>query len=1112
VIEFRVLGSLEVVDRDGPLALGAPKQRALLAVLLLRRGEPVSSDRLIDEVWGDQPPATATKLVHGYVSSLRKVLGDGLLLTEGRGYVLRVLPGQLDVDRFEALVARGREALEGGDPLTAATVLRDGLAVWRGPALADFAYEPFAQPEIARLEESRLAALEDRIDADLASGQQARLVGELEGLVREHPLRERLRSQLMLALYRSGRQADALEAYQHARRELLDGLGLEPGRALQELERAILAHDPGLDLPARRTPTPSPESPRTRQRSAVLIAVAGALLLAVIVAIAAKLASSGASTVRVAPNDVAAIDTRNDHVVGAIPVGDQPGPIAFGSGSLWVANLGDQNISRIDPGAQRTLRNISVSSSPTGIAATASGLWVVESPKTNSVLVDRVDPEFDTPETVARIGNVVPHGPGAIATNGHSVWVAPSTGELTRLDGTSGKPAWQLDPNASPAGIAVGEGAIWLTDPEAGNVVRVDPSGLVTPITVGNAPTGIAVGGGGVWVADSLDDAVVRIDPDTRSVTATIPVGRSPAGVAYGAGSVWVADSGDGTVTRIDPHTDKPRTITVGGSPQAITIADGKAWVTVDEQTIPQSRGAPESGTLRLVSSSDVPSLDPANSYGAFSTQILYATCAQLLNYPDKAGPAGSQLIPEVAQSLPARSLDGKTYTFKIRRGFRFSPPSNEPVTAQTFKATIERTLNPGTHISLAGNLADVVGARAYMSGKASHIPGVIANGDRLTIRLRAPAPDFLARLSQPFASCAVPSNTPVNRNGENRIPSAGPYYVTSYTPHQGVVLQRNPNYHGSRPHHFARIALTVQISPKRAVHEIEAGLADYTPVGLEAPASAAGATLLSRLPARYGARSAAAARGAQHYFAHPSTQLDYFILNTHRPLFSNERMRRAVNYAINRRALAHLGDAFVPLPAKPTDHYLPPGMPGFRDAHIYPMTPNVAHALSLAHGGGRTAVLYTCNFSPCREQAQIVKTDLAAIDLNVRIKTFPEDKLYMRERTPGEPFDLAWAGWLWEYFDPESMLTSILQDSSVGPTFDDPAYQRKLAAAARLSGPDRYLTYGQLDLDLARHAAPLAAFDNLIDRDFFSARIGCQAYGIYGMDLAALCIRPARS
>ena len=248
-MEFRVLGSLEVVDHDGPVALGAPKQRALLAVLLLHRGEPVSSDRLIDEIWGEQPPASANKLVQGYVSNLRKVLGDGRLVTQGRGYMLRIEPGQTDVDRFEALAAGGRRELEQeGDALTAAAALREALGVWRGPPLADFAYERFAQAEIARLDEARLAALEDRIDADLASGEHARLVGELEALVREHPVRERLRGQLMLALYRSGRQADALEAYREARGWLRDELGLEPGHELRDLERAILAQDPALVL------------------------------------------------------------------------------------------------------------------------------------------------------------------------------------------------------------------------------------------------------------------------------------------------------------------------------------------------------------------------------------------------------------------------------------------------------------------------------------------------------------------------------------------------------------------------------------------------------------------------------------------------------------------------------------------------------------------------------------------------------------------------------------------------------------------------------------------------------------------------------------------------
>ena len=188
------------------------------------------------------------------------------------------------------------------------------------------------------------------------------------------------------------------------------------------------------------------------------------------------------------------------------------------------------------------------------------------------------------------------------------------------------------------------------------------------------------------------------------------------------------------------------------------------------------------------------------------------------MNYPDKAGPAGSQLTAEVAQSLPTRSGDGRTYTFKIRPGFRFSPPSDQPVTAQTFKDSIERTLNPRMHSPSAQYLADVVGARSYMAGKATHIAGVLANGDTLTIRLLAPAPDFVSRIAEP-AFCAVPSNTPIK--GARLIPSAGPYYVTSYTPGQGVLLARNPNYHGSRPHHFARIQLAVGIPARRAFAEI---------------------------------------------------------------------------------------------------------------------------------------------------------------------------------------------------------------------------------------------------------------------------------------------------
>ena len=255
-MDFRILGPVEVRDGGRLVPLGSGQQRALLAMLLLRANETVSRDRLIHELWGERPPATAVKALQGHVSALRRLLeparptgADGqVIATRGAGYALRVDVEQLDLARFERLRDDGRRAL-GRQPEQAATRLREALALWHGPPLADVDGE-FARLEAPRLAELRAATLEDRIEADLASGRHADLVGELEALVAASPLRERLRGQLMLALYRSGRQAEALAAYQDARRELVEELGIEPGRELQELERAILRHDTSLDLPA----------------------------------------------------------------------------------------------------------------------------------------------------------------------------------------------------------------------------------------------------------------------------------------------------------------------------------------------------------------------------------------------------------------------------------------------------------------------------------------------------------------------------------------------------------------------------------------------------------------------------------------------------------------------------------------------------------------------------------------------------------------------------------------------------------------------------------------------------------------------------------------------
>jgi DNA-binding SARP family transcriptional activator len=250
-MDYRILGPLELFDGDAPLLLAGGRQRALLALLLIHRNEVVATERLIDALWGERPPPSAPKALQNAVLQVRRALAEHAtaLRTEHGGYVLRVAPGELDVDRFESLAAAGRAALETGDAATAGERLRKALALWRGPALADLGYEAFAQPEIARLEEERLAALEDRIEADLALGRHGALVAELEAEVARHPLRERLRAQLMTALYGAGRQADALAAYHDARRTLLDELGIEPGPALRERHEAILRQDPALDAP-----------------------------------------------------------------------------------------------------------------------------------------------------------------------------------------------------------------------------------------------------------------------------------------------------------------------------------------------------------------------------------------------------------------------------------------------------------------------------------------------------------------------------------------------------------------------------------------------------------------------------------------------------------------------------------------------------------------------------------------------------------------------------------------------------------------------------------------------------------------------------------------------
>jgi YVTN family beta-propeller protein len=1177
-MDFRILGSLEVEDRGQSLPLGGHQQRALLALLLLRANNVVPVDEIIEHLWGAQPPSSATKNVHALVSKVRRRLEsdseaadrgrNGVLLTRPHGYILTVADGELDLHRFQSLLDEGRRALTAADPDTAAAKLREGLALWRGPPLPEFAFDSFANVEIARLEELRLSALEERIEADLALGRHHDLIAELEALVAHNPLRERLRGQLMLALYRSGRQAQALDAYQAARRMLVDELGIEPGQALQRLEKAILAQDPTLELQPRRAaaaatttlPRPEPDSgvsedrpehqrppPRAVEssRRSLLRRIAP---IAALVALAAAgaiyfLTRSGPTTATVHGNAVGIIDPRSNRIVGEVPVGARPAALVSGSGALWVADLDDRTVSRVDPSTRRRVRTIPVHDAPTGLAASKAGVWAVSADREHpfATVITRIDPRVDeVSQTFTIAGSTARGEPGtSVAADGRTLWVVTCClGSVSRVDGTTGKAVARIDTEGiSPGSIAFGAGSAWVADRLYNEVARIAETNVVVKtIPVGGAPSAIAVGAGAVWVALSGENAVTRVDPTTNVVTKTTRVGRSPTALAVGAGGVWVANFRDDTVSRLDAKTgDVVRTIDVGGPPAGIAVVGGKVWVSVQEgppeaganaagprlqsklsrlartvsvrglafvgRTLLSSRAAPRgsrpntNATARITVKSDPGPLDPALAYAPTPYQLEYATCAKLVNYPDRAAPAGSRLVPEVARSLPIRSPDGKSYTFRIRPGFRFSPPSNEVVTAQTFKAGIERGLKLRGALSFRAD--GILGARAFAAGKATDVAGIVASGDRLTFRLTAPDPVFVSALAEPLF-CAVPADTPLAPSGVRTLPSAGPYYVASYTPDQEIVLRRNPNYRGRRPHRLREIDVRIGVTPEQSVREIEAGRADYTlDYGLFPG-------VYARLARRYGPASRAASIGRQRYFLNPALVLDYLRLNTNRALFAQIRLRRAVNYAIDRRALARLGFD-NPSPAGLTDQYLPPTVAGFRDAHIYPFRPDLATARRLARGTRATAVFYSCTTPNCRQHAAIIRKNLEAIGLRVDVREFPLSELLSRLYTKGEPFDLAIDRTAFAAPDPFYFLT-IPTDAGL---FDSRVYDRKLAAAEKLVGRKREVAYGKLDVKLAREAAPLVAFTYQTHQDFFSARMGCHVYNpAYGMDLAALCLR----
>jgi peptide/nickel transport system substrate-binding protein len=509
------------------------------------------------------------------------------------------------------------------------------------------------------------------------------------------------------------------------------------------------------------------------------------------------------------------------------------------------------------------------------------------------------------------------------------------------------------------------------------------------------------------------------------------------------------------------------------------------------------ARSLDEGGTFRMAISliANFQSIDPA-LYG-LESRALRPACAALMSYPDKPLPAGLVLAPELAQSDPVVSRDRKTYTFTIRKDARFSDGS--AVTARDFVHALERGFDPKMKSVANPYFRDIVGAREMLAGKTTRLAGAVANGRTLRLRLTKPVPDFLARLS---GLCAVSSALPADPEGAKApLASPAPYYVSEYVPGERVVMERNRFYHGQRPHHVARITIDLQGNPS-AVADVASGKLDHVAPTPDLNPELAG------LARRYGVNRA-------RLFIEHDTATRMFLMNTSRPLFRNNvPLRRALNYAADRRALAR---EYGPYAATPTDHYLPRGLPGYRNVRIYPLRgPDLRKARALARGHRRSgkAVLYTCSDRPdCIGVAQVLQQNLRAIGMKLQIKQFPLGLMFQKLATPGEPFDLAWIGFVPGFPDPEDML-NIFDGRTIGQPdsfnwsyFNERTYNRLFARAGRLSGAQRYRAYGELDVRLARDAAPAIAVLNANTWAFVSKRVGCVVMNP-GLDLTAVCLK----
>jgi YVTN family beta-propeller protein len=1098
-LELRVfLADGVAVEADGVVVgedrFPGRQGRLLFVYLVLERARPVPRDELAEALWKEAPPASWDKALTVLASKLRALLtefGSGAIALTGAFGCYRLdLPEGTWIDVFAAAKA----AQEAEAALAANDLEEARAAAMRAASLARRPFLPgeegsWVEERRRELADVRSRALRCLADASLSLGDASAAATWAEEAIALEPFREAGYRDLMAAHAAVGNRAEALRVYERCRRLLAEELGAYPSPETEAIYRGLL-QAPGAEARAADEPTPAGSLEneagaaigRRRVRPRRRILIGSVLLLGAAIAVSVvKLTGGGSGLVSVAANTAAVIDSNANRLVADVPVGNGPTSVATGEDAVWVADAQDDSVVRIDPHTVGVVDRIPVGNAPSGIAVGAGAVWVANS---LDGTVSRIDPR--TNDVVQRI----PVGvmPTAVAAGLAAVWVTSADDRsLTKMDDVSGHVIYTRPTGALGRGIAVGGGAVWVTDESSGRVIRIDPGtgSVVRTVNVGNGPTGISFGAGSLWVANSLDGTVSRIDPDTNTVAATIGVGEGPDGVAAGADAVWVSVEFSQAIVRIDPATnDVVERIPVANRPTGLAVSGDQLWFGV------QPAGAGHRGGRLVIANALFGTIDPAFE-GAKALSSVYDS---LLDVARRGGSEGTRVVPDLAVSLPLVTAGGTSYAFQLRRGIRYS--DGTLVKASDFRRAFERLFRGRRGIAV--NFRSLVGAAACerRPWSCDLRRGIRTNDAAGTIVFHLQRPDaefqFFLEVMPP-----VPPGTPDRDVGTRPTPSTGPYMIESYVPARELKLPRNPYFRvwsqAATPDGFPdEIVFRLRLKGDAAVTAVERGRADVS-FGLPV-------NRFEEVETRYASQL--------HLNPAPGTMF-FLFLNTRLPPFDDVRVRQAINYAVDRAAVARTQGG--PEPAQPLCQIRPPSVAGYRPYCPYtadPSTtgewkaPDLARARRLVAASGTRGMKVTIWTFPLLEKtARELVATLERLGYRTSLKRvafgsyFPK-VLDVRTRAQAGMF-----GWIGASGEPPSHVLPLLACNSIrpGPQNQNPSFfcNRRIDAeirrALRIQGTDLNAAaplWAKIERELVDQA-PWVPLYNPQDVDFVSKRVG---------------------